>query len=366
MNSIKITDHQLFSLSASTAIGGSVLVIASTMVGVANQDAWIGALLAPLFGMPILWIYWYIGSQYPEATFIGLIKNVFGKWIGTFVALTYIFQWFNLSFHIPWYIGNHMTTYVIPETPECVINLLFVIVNVVAVLYGIEALARFSEIAIYFTLILFSLAILLVSPNASINNIFPVLENGIVPPLKSSALLLCFTAYSYILVLMIYPVNVQNIKNARRQFFKGYLLCNFMGFASVIMCILVLGSKVTTKYQHPFYLLVKEINVGTIFTRVEFVIAITWLVTQFVLGTLFFYAFITGISEILGLKIYKRIVIPFGVAVLALSEVVFPNYPYQIDWVKMVWIPYATTHGLIIPVLLLITLLIKKKLFKKI
>ena len=44
MDKIKITDHQLFSLSACGAIGGSIIVIASTMAGVAKQDAWIGAL----------------------------------------------------------------------------------------------------------------------------------------------------------------------------------------------------------------------------------------------------------------------------------------------------------------------------------
>lgn len=365
MHKIKLTDHQLFSLSACGAIGGSIIVIASSMAAVAKQDAWIGVLFSTLFSLPLLWIYWYLGSQYPEETFVGIIKKVFGKWIGTFFAASYVFLCFNLSFHIPWYIGNYLTTQVMPETPDFAINTLFLAAVVVTVLYGIEAIARFSEITIYFVLILFFSAIVLVSPNASIENIFPIFEKGIVPSLKSSALLSCFTIYPLITVLMIYPVNIQNIKNAKKQFFKGFLWCNFLIFTAIFMCILVLGSTVTANYQYPTYLLAKQINIGTILSRVEFLITVTWFATEFVIGVLFFYACVMGISELLGLKAPKKIVIPLGLMVLVLSEVVFPDVMYQINWVNMVWIPYSTTHGLILPILLFVIFQIKKKLLKK-
>lgn len=365
MHKIELTGHQLFSLSACGAIGGSIIVIGSTMATVAKQDAWIGALFSTLFGMAILWIYWYLGSNYPEETFVGIIKKVFGKWIGTFFAASYIFLCFNLSFHIPWYISHHLTTQVMPETPAITINTLFVAAIVVAVLYGLETIARFSEIAIYFVLILFFLAMALVSPNVSIDNIFPIFEKGIVPSLKSSALLSCFTLYPLTTVLMIYPLNIQNIKNARKQLLKGFLWCNLLIFVAILMCILVLGSTVTANYQFPTYLLAKQINVATIFSRVEFVITLSWFTTQFVIGALSFYACIMGISELLGLKEHKRIVIPLGLLVLVFSEVVFPDIMYQINWVNMVWIPYSTTHGLILPISLFVIFQIKKKLFKK-
>lgn len=55
MDKIKITNHQLFSLTANGAIGGSVIVISALVASVAKQDAWIGALLTPAFGITVIW-----------------------------------------------------------------------------------------------------------------------------------------------------------------------------------------------------------------------------------------------------------------------------------------------------------------------
>jgi hypothetical protein len=46
-----------------------------------------------------------------------------------------------------------------------------------------------------------------------------------------------------------------------------------------------------------------------------------------------------------------------------MSGVVFPDVIYQASWVN-VWLPYITTHGLILPLLLLLVHLIKKRMLK--
>ena len=75
MKRTKITGNQLYSLTANGAFGGSVIVIASAIAAIAKQDAWISALLTPVIGMPVVWIYWYLGSQYPELTFVEIMKR---------------------------------------------------------------------------------------------------------------------------------------------------------------------------------------------------------------------------------------------------------------------------------------------------
>ncbi|HAN09564.1 MAG TPA: spore gernimation protein KB [Clostridiales bacterium] len=364
MDKIKITNHQLFSLTANGAIGGSVIVIAAVVTSIAKQDAWIAALVTPAFGMLIIWIYWFLGSQYHGITFVGIIKNIFGKWIGLIVAACFVFLCVIISSHLPWYISNFMTTQTMPETPAYAINSLFVIAFVIAVLYGIETIARASELFIYFASILFFLAMILVLPNAKIENIQPVFEKGIIPILKSSVFLSCFLTFPLITLMMIYPINLTNISEAKKSIFKGYLWAGFIIFITIFMSILVLGSTITANSQYPTYLLAKEINVGIIFTRVEFLITAVWFVTQFMIGILFFYAGVIGLSELLGLKDHKRIVMPLGLITLVMSGVVFPDAIYQANWVNLVWPPYVITYGLILPVLLFLVFIIKKWIFK--
>ncbi|QTL99239.1 endospore germination permease [Iocasia frigidifontis] len=362
MDKIKITNHQLFSLIANVALGGSVLIISALLVSIAKHDAWITTLLTPLFGIPIIWVYWFLGSQYPALTFLGIIKKIFGKWIGSIVAAAYVFLCLTISYHLPWYIGNFISLEAMPETPVYIINSLFVIVMVIAVLYGIETIARASELFIYLASFLYIIAMIFVLPNARIENLQPVLEKGMIPILKSSVFLSSFIIFPLIILMMIYPINLSNASKAKKSIFKGYLWASFIIFIVIFVTILVLGG-ITAGLQFPTYLLAKEINVGIIFTRFEFIIAISWLITEFIVGLIFFYTGVIGLSELLGLKDHKRIVMPLGLIILIMSGVVFPDVIYQMNWVNLVWPPFIMTYGLILPVLLLFVFLIKKWVF---
>jgi len=364
MDNVKITNNQLFSITANSVVGGAVIVISAAIAGIAKQDAWIVALLTPIFGMPVIWIYWFLGSQYPGMTFIGIIKGIFGKWIGLCVAAGYVFLCLEIAVHVPWYVGNFITTQAMPETPLYVINLLFVTAVVIAVLSGIEAIARASEIFIYFASFLFFLAMVLVLPNAKIENLEPVLAGGIVPILKGSLLLSCIITFPIVTLMMIYPVNLQKPEEAKKPLLVGYLWAGFMVFITILMTILVLGSAITAKYQYPTYLLVTEIQVGTVFTRLEFLVIAIWIVTEVIIGILFFYAGVTGMSELFGLKDHKKIVLPVGLITLIMSGVVFPDSLYEAEWISFVWPPYIITYGLIVPCLLTIIVIIKKWMLK--
>jgi spore germination protein KB len=365
MDKIKITNNQLFSLTANGSIGGSVIVISALLVSIAKQDAWITALVTPVFGMPIIWIYWFLGSKYPSMTFVGITKKILGKWIGSIISVGFVFLFLEIACHIPWYVGNFITTQAMTETPAYVIRSLFALAIVIAILYGIEATARASELFIYFVSFSFIIAMILVLPNAKIENLQPVFEKGIIPVLKSSVFLSCFITFPLITLMMIYPINFNNISQAKKSLFKGYLWSSFIIFITILMSILVLGSAITSKSEYPAYLLAKEIDIGIIFSRLEFVIAAIWIVTQFIIGILFFYAGVIGLSELLGLRDHKRIVIPLGLIALVMSGVVLPNAAYEADWVSLVWTPYIITYGLILPILLLIVFWIKKALHCK-
>jgi len=360
MNNIKISNNQLFSLTANGAVGGAVIVVSAIMASTAKQDAWIAALLTPVLGLPVIWIYWFLGSQYSGMTFVSIIKEILGKWMGFAVAAGYVFFCLEIAAHIPWYVGNFITTQAMPETPLYAINLLFMATVVIAALYGIETITRASEILLYFASLVFLLAMVLVLPNAKIENLQPVFAKGIIPILKGSLFLSCFITFPVITMLMIYPANIKNAEEAKKPLLLGYLWAAGMVFVTILMTILVLGSAITARYQYPTYLLVKEISVGTVFTRMEFLVIASWIVTEVIIGILFFYAGVTGLSELLGLKDNKSIVVPAGLITFIMSGVVFPDSVYETKWVSLTWPPYIITYGLILPVLLIVVFHIKK------
>lgn len=341
-----------------------MLICPTIASGVAKQDAWLSAVFASLFGVLVIWIYWFLGSRYPSETLIGVVKRIFGKWLGTIVATGYVVQFLSLTFALPWFVGDFTTSEATTQTPAYVIVLFYAIAIVIAILYGLETIARATELLAVFALGLFCIAMLLVSPNIKFENMLPTLENGIAPVLKGAVLLSFFMTFPAISTNMIYPKNIKDVHGAKKSFFYGYFLDSVMVFISIFMCILVLGSNITAFSQYPTYFLAKEINLGSIVSRLEYMIAAVWIVTEFMIALLSFYACIIGISQLLGLKDHKRLVLPLGILVLLISPDYFPNEVYQVGWVITVWGPFTILFDFMIPVLMVFVYLIKNTSMK--
>jgi spore germination protein KB len=128
---------------------------------------------------------------------------------------------------------------------------------------------------------------------------------------------------------------------------------------------MVLGTTITADSQFPVYILAKEINVGVVFTRLEFIVAGVWITTLLAKSIFYFYAGTISLSGLLGLKDHKNIVMPIGLIVLVLSGVVFPDVIYQADWDTYVWPPFSMTYGILLPVLMLVVFYVKKAFSSK-
>lgn len=365
MGKIKITNHQVFALTACFTSGTGLLVISADMTGLAKQDAWLSVLFGLLFAMFEVWMICFFWSRYPGMTYVEIMKKIFGKWIGWLASAGFVIMCLNTAPMISWYMGNFVTTQVMPETPVYAITFIYIVTIAISILYGLETIARAYEIFNYIVSFLFILAMVLVLPNARIENLLPVFEEGLIPILKGSLLLATNMIFPVIMLLMIYPSCADNTYKARKSFLTGYLWGGFLLLISNIMSILILGSSITANSQYPVYLLTKEINVADIFTRLEFLVAAAWIITLIMRGLVYFYAGTLAFSQLLGLKSHRRIVLPMGLIVVVMSQVSYPNVIYQADWDTYVWPPFITTFGLVLPVILVIVFLIKKHIFKK-
>jgi spore germination protein KB len=365
MSKIKITPHQLFTLVANGELGGSIILITSIVAHIAKQDAWISALVTPVFGLIPVWLYYFLGSRFPEMSLVGINKKIFGKWAGILVSLVYVFMFLLTAAHLPWYIGVYAKE-IMHETPLYVLNFAFVAAVVIALLYGLEAIARASEVFFLLIAVIFFISIALVLPQAKLEYMLPVFENGLAPVLKGSFFISCYVTFPGVLFLMIYPQNIIDIAQAKKALFKGYLWTCLLVFVAVLVTILVLGSAIASITTYPTIALAREINVGNVLTRVEYIIPIMWTFSQFIVGVLFFYAGITGLSELLGLKDYKKIVLPFGLIILLYSGVVFPDSIDQSVWVNIGWAPFSFMCGFALPLITAFVYTFRKRLISNI
>jgi len=356
---IKITSHQLLAITACSSLGGSLLAISSTVATISKQDAWLVALINPIFGLLILWLYYLLGSRYPDKTLIGISREILGKVIGTIVSVGYILAMLLTYSHIAYYIGDFVG-HNMHETPVYAINMMFFFAAAVAVLYGIETIGRASELFLIFVTSLFFLSMLFVAPNAQLENLMPVLEKGPVPVLKGCVFLSALVTFPMAALLMMFPVSVDNVPEAAKGIVKGYLISSLIVFVSIFLSVTVLGSTIVAKSSYPTLFLVREINVGMVITRLEYFVSAIWIITQLCVCAVFSYAGTMGTAELLSLKDYRKIVWPLALIALVMSEIELPDPIYQANWLRIAFTPYIFTYAVALPVLLLIVYSLKQ------
>jgi spore germination protein KB len=359
VNKKTITNHQLFTFSALSTLGGSILVISSSAAAAAGRDAWISGVLTMVSGLAVMWLYCYLATRFEGLTLIGLLHRLFGKWLGKLVSLAFILFAFATIISIPYYIGSFNSA-VMPETPAPVTILLFIAVIVIAAFYGIESVARATEIFITVFTVLFASSMLLVLPNARIEYILPVLEDGITPVLNGTVILSVYVSIQNITLLMLYPTVVKDKVEGKKALFKGFIWANVLVTVNLLFAVLVLGDGIVAKSSFSTILLTREAYNVPILTRIEYMISIIWLLSQFVIAFLYFYATLMAVSEILGLKDDRRIILPFGLIVLVLSLSAQPSATEHNNWAMTSYMSLTITIGFILPLIMLAVYLVRR------
>lgn len=361
---VKISARQFTVVVMFYTIGTTILVIPSSLAADADQDAWIAAILGWALGLLVVGLYILIGRMFPDLTLIESNEKILGKWLGKIISLVFIFFSFIGAASVLYYVGNFMTTQVMPETPIESFTILFAGIIVMGLRLGLEVLVRTAEILFPWFLLLFLVSTLFLIPEIEIQNIQPVFENGIKPIMKGALTFAGIASLPLVILLMVFPAFMNHPKDAGKAFFMGTLLGGVFVIIITFLSISILGADLSERNMYPGYALAKKINVGNFIQRVEILIAGMWFLTIFFKTTFYSYGFIKGLAQIFGCKDYRPLVLPYGMILVVYSLVVYPNIAYMMDFDSTIWTPYALTIGLLFPLLLLGAGMIQKKMRK--
>jgi len=159
---------------------------------------------------------------------------------------------------------------------------------------------------------------------------------------------------------MVFPAHVNNPKEMRKAFFIGHFIGGLIMVIIITLSIFVLGSFHTARYLYPSYELARRENIGNFLERIEAILAIMWLFSLYTKISLYFYATVLGLGQMLKLKDCRPLTFPVGMMIVVLSVVVYPNVAYQQKWDTLTWVPYIVTMGFFYPILLLGVAILRK------
>ncbi|WP_028559437.1 GerAB/ArcD/ProY family transporter [Paenibacillus pinihumi] len=355
----KISLYQFKVLVVLFSLGSSILIVPSALASVSRQDGWISSLFGVACGLLLVWLYASLAQRFPDKTLIEFSILILGKGLGHVVAFLYFSFFLLIASLVLCTIGDFISSMTLPETPIEAIHIVFMLIIVMGIKLGLEVVGRASEIFIPWVLVMLGFMLVAVLPLIDMSRTAPFLENSIRQIAGGSITILGIPYLELVIFLMILPA-VSNRSKATKGFLNAALFSGLILTAITLLCILVLGHDFTARHSFPSYTLAKQIHIGDFFQRVEIVMAVIWFVTIFFKLMISFYAAILGFGQLFRLKSHRSLVTPFAMIVFVISLLVFPNVIYFKDFSAHTWPPFASTFGLLLPVLLAVVAAIRK------
>lgn len=354
LNNEKIGKHGFKVFVILTFIGTSVLNIPGALIGKAKQDAWISAIVGVIVALLIVIFYNAVAQQFDNMTLVGYAHKVLGKKLGKMVSIWFVlFLLFNCA-SVLWIVGTFITTEIMVEEPAILINILFMLVVILGCRLGIEVIVRSAEVLYPWAITGYITLIILVLPQVRFKNFRPIFEIGVKPILHGTLLFEAFIPLTFVAFLMVFPASTSKTKEVKKSFLLAVLLAGILLVIQTIVTILVLGVDTAARSMYPSYILAKGVSIGTGLERIEAIIAMVWIIAIFYKTILYFYGTVVGVAQVLNLKDYRCLTLPLGMIIVILSEVIYPNIIYEINWDSTIWIPYVLTNAILIPLLLLV------------
>ncbi len=332
------------------------------IVSLAGNDAWLAALVGPMFALITLLLITWLGRKHPGLTIFQYSEVILGRWLGKAVALIYVWGFLHIGAMAVREFGDFMTTSFMSDTPISVFNFSMILLCAWSVMVGLEVIARMSEFIIILV-ISFLLFILLFSlPNWELGYLLPFFSRGAMPVLQA-ALIPAYWHGNIIVLAVILPF----MTRPSRAFLAGTTAI----FASaalltlgVIGLIAVFGPELSSSFIFPFHLFAQTINIGEIITRFESVVMTIWMAGIFIKTSVFYFCAALGLAQVLNLKEVRPVILPLGILLGTLSISLFQDVTTLVTFLKETR-PYYTIslYFLGLPLLLFSVTLVREKIF---
>jgi spore germination protein KB len=343
----------------STVLATAVLLLPSSTAKHANQDLWLSPIWAAPLGFLAIWLAVQLNKLYPGQSIVECSVSILGRIAGKIVGLSYIFFLFYANGLIVREYAEFPIGSFLPNTPMIVVAGSMVLLAAYAVYHGLETIARAAVVIVPVVFTLHIIGALLIIGDMDVRNLFPVLENGVLPSIKGAVSPLTYLGQFFLITFMLPFVQDKS---------KG-LKWGVVSLSSVLFIMLLanfstmmLFGELTGRLLYPVMISARYISIADFLEHVEALTMAIWVGKTFIKITVFYYLAVIGTAQWLNLSDYRPIVLPIGMIILAFSQWFAPNLQVLMHYLGTSVVFYAFTMHFMIPMLLLFAARIRKRL----
>lgn len=307
-----------------------------------GRDTWIATLISFFIG--ILWVVFFVMNTGHDR-FAAVMKKPAGKIIGLallafFIESAVVMIYDFLSFF----------STILPRTPSIIFNIVLVMLCAYAISKGFETVARVSVILIFLNFMLIATGLLSGLNKVRIENMLPVLENGIKPVAQGAVF--HFSSIGGLLTLYVLPLNIGAKENKKAVVLAMIIIYLLIAALSTLL-VGIFGVGQESRMIYKFFGIFQSVVIREIF-RMDSVFIALWFITFLIKVSVLYYACVKVLQMILGVETYKCLLAPTGVILVALVSLSFTSYIQYVDFYVKSFAYMAIAIQMVVPLSLLL------------
>jgi spore germination protein len=306
-NDDKISSIQVGVFVYNIILGIGILTFPATLVKDTESDAWVVCIVAGLINLIFVYLMCKVGEKYSEYGFVGTLKFLFGKFLGTILALpvlAYFIVFTGIEIRL---FGETTKVFLLNETPLEFIIFPLLILTLFLTRSGIEPTARFFEAVTPIVIFIAIILVLVALPNSDFSNIRPFFNHPPEAYIRTfHSAMFAFAGFEILLVL--FPF-IRKPKKAFKASAIAIFSITLFYTIIIIENLARFGVKETSALIYPTMTLIKASEVpGAFIERIEGLLMALWVLFVFTTVAGLAYAYSVIGEDLLKHKKRKHII----------------------------------------------------------
>lgn len=294
----KITTTQASIFLTNSVLGAGILTLPRGVVEIVKTpDVWLSVLLGGLVVLGVIFVMVKLSQQFPGLTIYQYAKLIVGKIPGGALCSLLILYYLVIAGFEARVLAEIMLFFLLEGTPSWAIVIPFIWVTTYLVFGGINAIARVFQIIFPISVIVLVIAYGFSFHLFEINNLRPLLSEGLVPVVKGlkSTILI----YSGCEVIMTLVGHMEYPKEAMKAMTVGIGIPLLIYLSTVIVVVGGMSVDAVMRSTWPTIDLMRTFEItGLFFERFEFPFLVIWIMQMFCNFSSFYFNASLGISQI--------------------------------------------------------------------
>lgn len=329
----------------------------SMLVDLAGNTGWYMTLISAVTALAGFMFIYLLLKRFPGRDIMEIFDITLGRVLGfAFSGILAIYLLFKAVTRIAEF-NEVIKVYVFPLSPNWLITGIYVICVFTLCILGLESIARFTKLLIYFMLAGFLAVLILSSQNYNPNYLYPILGYGLDKTLLHGVVR--SSVYGEVILLAVFAQSLQGLKHIKKEGVIGILLSAVLISLSLLSYTLTFPYYTARDITAPMYEMATFIDYGRFLQRVEPIFLFVWITSTLISTAIVIYSFIWIYCRIFRMQDKKPICIA-GCILLYAAVLMHKDIETVLDYVQ--WLRnYGAIFVFILPLVSLATAFIRKK-----